>query len=101
MYDDHVSLIASGSQVLALGMKGELRLIDALSPTYKVLGKLTVLEDESGIYATPRRGRQPALPARQRRRLLLLSGIVTPMSRSGFWRLYNFAGRCRRRNQCS
>jgi len=34
-------------------MKGELWLIDALAPSYKVLGKLTVLEDETGLYAHP------------------------------------------------
>jgi len=53
VFDDHVSLIASDRQVLASGMKGELWLIDALAPSYKVLGKLTVLEDETGLYAHP------------------------------------------------
>jgi outer membrane protein assembly factor BamB len=52
-FDNHVSLIGSGRAALASGMNGELRLIDALASNYKLLGKLTALEDETGIYAHP------------------------------------------------
>jgi outer membrane protein assembly factor BamB len=52
-FHDHVSLIASDDRLLAFDMHGELLLIDARADGYRLLGRLKVLEDESGLYAHP------------------------------------------------
>lgn len=50
---DHAALLASESRVLAVTTKAEALLIDATAPAFRVLGRLSLIDDEDGLYSHP------------------------------------------------
>jgi outer membrane protein assembly factor BamB len=53
MFGAFTMLIASEDRLLAVGMDSELLLIDAAAAKFTPLGRLTLIDDEAGVYAHP------------------------------------------------
>lgn len=52
-FDDYASLIASDDRLLALTERGELVLVDATAPQLKILSRLKLFDDATGVFAHP------------------------------------------------
>ncbi len=52
-FDEYASLLASDDVVLATTQRGELLLVDARSDAFRLLARLKLFDDESGVYAHP------------------------------------------------
>jgi outer membrane protein assembly factor BamB len=52
-YGRYATLVASNDRLLALGLDGELLLIDAKADKYRVLSRAKIFEDDHGVYSHP------------------------------------------------
>jgi outer membrane protein assembly factor BamB len=52
-FSEYATIIASDDKLLITAQNGQLLLIDATADTFKLLSRLTVFPDESGVYAHP------------------------------------------------
>jgi hypothetical protein len=52
-FHQYASLIASDKRLLATGIHGELLLIDPAADQYKELARLSVVDDDSGVFSHP------------------------------------------------
>jgi len=52
-YDDYAVILAAGDRVLVVSKFGELLLVDAKANDYRLVSKLAVFQNDSGVYAHP------------------------------------------------
>lgn len=53
LFSEYAAIIASDNRVLVIGHNSELLLIDANADRFKPLGRMKLIDDESGVYAHP------------------------------------------------
>ncbi len=70
-FDDYATAIGADNCALIVSKHGELLLVDCAADQYRLISRLSVFDDDPGVYSHPGVGRHTSLLARKRRDVCL------------------------------